>query len=225
MAPTAKQQSAPPSGLTWLAILATIGVIAFLLAWLLGWIRFTTDPRLLEIRALREDAERQFVATGGPATLADATAAVAAMGQIREKVRALPKHLRPAAEEEVGNTFGTTFRSRINAYFAVPPEKRQAELDRQIKQEDLMRRAFEAAGTRAGASGGPREGSTAGAADNAPAPAAAPGPRSRTEEERNIWRKQMIDRTSPEQRARYVEYRNAMEKRRDQLGLPPRGPR
>jgi hypothetical protein len=35
----------------------------------------------------------------------------------------------------------------------------------------------------------------------------------------------MIDRTSPEERARYVEYRNAMEKRREQLGMPPRGPR
>jgi hypothetical protein len=35
----------------------------------------------------------------------------------------------------------------------------------------------------------------------------------------------MIDRTTPEQRARYVEYRRAMEKRREQLGMPSGGPR
>lgn len=88
-----------------------------------------------------------------------------------------------------------------------------------------MRKAFEAASTVAGALGGPRDGGGAGAAGNASGRPSAPGPRSRTEEERNVWRKQMIDRTSPEQRARYVEYRNAMEKRRDQLGMPPSGPR
>ena len=47
------------------------------------------------------------------------------------------------------------------------------------------------------------------------------GPRgSRTEEDRNKWRKSMIDRTTPEQRARYVEYRRAMEERREKRGLP-----
>lgn len=211
--------------MTWLAILAAAVVIAFLLAWLMGWIRFTTDPRVLEIRGLREEAERRFVATGGPSTLAEATAAVASMGQIREKVRALPEHLRPAAEEEGSNAFRSIFRARINAYFALPPKQRQAELDRQIKQEELMSKAFEAAGAVAGFFGGGREGGGGAAGNNASSAPASPGPRSRTEEERNAWRKQMIDRTSPEQRARYVEYRNAMEKRRDQLGLPPRGPR
>ena len=33
----------------------------------------------------------------------------------------------------------------------------------------------------------------------------------------------MIDRTSPEDRARYTEYRRAMEKRREERGLPAGG--
>ena len=35
----------------------------------------------------------------------------------------------------------------------------------------------------------------------------------------------MIDRTSPEERARYAEYRRAMEERREKRGLPSGGPR
>ena len=46
-----------------------------------------------------------------------------------------------------------------------------------------------------------------------------------SEESRNKWRKDMIDRTSPEQRADYIEYRRAMDQRRTQLGLPSMGPR
>ena len=41
-----------------------------------------------------------------------------------------------------------------------------------------------------------------------------------SEEDRNKWRKSMIDRTTPEQRARYVEYRRVMDERREQRGLP-----
>jgi hypothetical protein len=132
--------------------------------------------------------------------------------------------------------FRSAMRARIDAYFALPPEKRQAELDRQIKQEEMMRKAFETAGAVMGAFGGGGnagrgEGGQAGSASQQSGGAQqAGGPPgggpsgSRTEEDRNRWRKQMIDRTTPEQRARYVEYRRAMDARREQLGLPSRGP-
>jgi hypothetical protein len=42
----------------------------------------------------------------------------------------------------------------------------------------------------------------------------------RTDESRSNWRKRIIDRTTPEQRARYVEYRRAVEQRRGERGLP-----
>lgn len=234
---TAEGSGSSSAALRWGGLIALLALLAFVIAWLLGWIRFTTDPRVVEIRKLQEDARQKFAATGGPTTIAEATEAVAVMATIRQKVEALPKDLRPQAERGGANMFRSAMRARIDAYFALPPEKRQAELDRQIKQEEMMRKAFETAGAVMGAFGGGGnagrgEGAQAGGASQQAAGAQqAGGPPgggpsgSRTEEDRNRWRKQIIDRTTPEQRARYVEYRRAMDARREQLGLPPRGPR
>ena len=211
--------------LRWGGILVALALLAFLFAWFMGWIRFTTDPRVVEIRKLQEEARQKFVATGGPNTLVEATEAVVAMTQIRQKVESLPKDLRPQVERSGGSMFRTAMRARIDGYFALPPEKRQAELDRQIKQEERMRKAFETAGAVAGAfggRGGPNGAASGGTAGNQPGGGP---PRGGTEESRNNWRKQMIDSTTPEQRARYVEYRRAMEQRREQLGIPSGGPR
>ena len=48
---------------------------------------------------------------------------------------------------------------------------------------------------------------------------------SRTEDERNRWRKGMVDRTTPQERARYTEWRRARDARREQRGLPESWPR
>ena len=162
------------------------------------------------------------------------------MGQIREKIEALPENMRRDAGRQGGNVLRNTMRTRINAYFSLPPEQRQAELDRQIKQEDLFRKAWEAsrpAGGRQGgqpggvaanggvanggpANGGPGGGGPGGGGPGGGGPGGGGPPRNGTEEDRNRWRKNMIDSTSPEQRAKYVEYRRAMEARREQLGTP-----
>ena len=222
-----KAEGSSGTALRWGGILVALALLAFLFAWFMGWIRFTTDPRVVEIRKMQEEARLKFVATGGPNTLVEATEAVVAMTQIRQKVESLPENLRPQVERSGGSMFRTAMRARIDGYFALPPEKRQAELDRQIKQEEMMRKAFETAGAVAGAfGGGGGGGSSNSAANGSTAPQQTGGsPRGGTEESRNNWRKQMIDRTTPEQRARYVEYRRAMEKRREQLGMPSGGPR
>lgn len=203
----------------WAAVLGGLALLAFLIAWLLGWIRFTTDPRVLEIRAMQDDARRTMLASGGPTTVAEATAAVASMGQIRDKIEALPPNLRQQVERSGGSLFREAFRGRMDEYFTASPQQRLAVLDRQIDQEEMMRKAFEAgrgAMAALGGGGGNAGGSGSGAAGDANR-----GPRgSRTEEDRNKWRKSMIDRTTPEQRARYVEYRRAMDERREQRGLP-----
>jgi hypothetical protein len=203
----------------WAVVAGLVVLLALAGAWLLGWIRFATDPRVLEIRKLQEAARAKFVATGGPSTLAEATEAVVAMGQIREKVQALPPSLREEAERSGGGMFRSAMTARINAYFQLPPEKRAAELDRQIRQEEMMRKAFDAAGAVAGVFGGGPGGQGGGG------PPSGGPPRNGSEDDRNRWRKDMIDRTTPSQRARYVEYRRVMDERRTQLGLPPRGPR
>ncbi len=219
----------------WLAILAGVAVLAVLVAWLLGWISFGTDPRVAEIQKMQEEARAQFAEGGGPRTVADATAAVTAMNTIRAKVDALPPHLRPQVERQGGSVFRTAMRARIDSYFTAPPEKRKAELDRQIDQEEMMRKAFEAGRAVAGMFGGGQSGGQQASQGGAGQGGAAQGgqqaggsrpggpPQGGSEEDRNRWRKSMIDSTTPEQRARYVEYRRAMDERREQRGLPTWG--
>jgi len=212
----------------WLAVLAGIVALAVLIAWFFGWISFGTDPRVAEIQKMQEEARAQFAEGGGPRTVAEATAAVTAMNTIRAKVEALPPHLRPQVERQGGSVFRTAMRARIDAYFTAPPEKRKAELDRQIDQEEMMRKAFEAGRAVAGMfgggqSGGSPAGQAGGGQQAGQAGGGRPGggpPQGGSEEDRNRWRKSMIDSTTPEQRSRYVEYRRAMDERREQRGLP-----
>ena len=216
----------------WVAVIAGLVLLALIAAWFLGWISFVTDPRVTEIQQLQQEAQKQFGEGGGPKTIAEATAAVTAMNTIRTKVEALPPHLRPQVEREGGSMFRSAFRARIDSYFAAAPEKRQAELDRQIDQEEMMRKAFDAGRAIAGvfgggqgsqatggtAQGGTTPGGTSGGGPPAPTGSSSSG--SSSEERSNKWRKSMIDRTTPEQRSRYVEYRRAMDERREQRGLP-----
>ncbi len=212
----------------WIAAVAVLGLLAFLVAWLGGWIRFTTDPRVAEIQKLQEEARQKFVATGGPSTLAEATEAVTAMATIRQKTEALPESLRPQVERTGGGMFRSAIRQRIDAYFALPPAKRQAELDRQIKQEEMMRNAFETASKVAGFFGGGGGGGPPGGGPGGPGSGNQQGGNASqppTQDNSNKWRKGIIDSTTPEQRARYVEYRRAMDQRRKELGMPSGGPR
>jgi hypothetical protein len=209
-----------PAAWVWVAGLAGLALLALLGAWLGGWIRFTTDPRVTEIIALQEQARERFGQGSGPSNLTDAAAMATSMMEIRQKTEALPEHLRPQIEQAGRSMFQSAFRARIDAYFALPPEQRLAEVDRQIDQEEMMRKAFEAGRAVAGALGG------GGAQAGSPASASPPRPGgSRSEEERNRWRKSMIDRTTPQERARYTEWRRAMDARRDQRGLPSGWPR
>ena len=219
----------------WLAVVAGVAVLAVLVAWFFGWISFGTDPRVAEIQKMQEEARAQFAEGGGPRTVVEATAAVTAMNTIRAKVEALPPHLRPQVERQGGSVFRTAMRARIDSYFTAPPEKRKAELDRQIDQEEMMRKAFEAGRAVAGMFGGGQSGGQQASQGGAGQGGAAQGgqqaggsrpggpPQGGSEEDRNRWRKSMIDSTTPEQRARYVEYRRAMDERREQRGLPTWG--
>jgi hypothetical protein len=225
------------SGRAILWILAVLGV-ALLLglgAWLLGFFGAATDPRVLEARTLQAEAQKLYTANGGPTTMQEAEAAVAAMQAVREKVEALPEPLRMQVGR--GSGFRAAMQARVTAYFALPADKRQAELDRQIAQEDMMRKAFEKAnpnGWGGPPGGGPPGGGPpggggqgqAGGGQQAGGPGGGGGgpgggpPRGGSQDDQNRWRKGMIDSTSPQQRTQYAEYRRAMDARREQLGKP-----
>ena len=194
-------------GRTLLAVVALL-----LIAWLGGWIRFTTDPRLAEVLALQREVDRLVAADGGPKTEAEASVIAAAWGRIREKTEALPPRLRGQAAAAGWATAEAGRRRAMDRFFATPPAERKAELDRQIKSERLIGGALAAAAAaRSGATAAaaPSAGQAGGQAGGGSAP-----PQSPSEDSRNAGRKGVIDNTTSSQRARFFEYQRALNERR-----------
>jgi len=211
-------------------------------AWGMGWLGRTEDPRVTELKQMQRDLAKKYPPTEGPKNIADATARVAAIGTLMAKVQSLPEELRPQAMAEGRSIMMRHMQAKIDGYFALPPAKRDAYIDSEIRQMEFMRKAFVAgqtamrfmgvggAGSGGAGSGGAGAGGTrAGAA--APTGAAAAGkppagnataepPRPGGPMGRNMSRKEMIDRTTPQQRAQFQEYFSRVEERRKALGLP-----
>jgi len=209
----------------WAAVVAGLLAVAFLVAWLLGWVRFTTDPRVREVLALQAEAQQKFAANGGPQTVQEATEAFDAMGRVREKIEGLPPHLQAQVRTGQGDLFRSSFRQRIDDYFNATGADRQKVLDRQIDQEEMFRKAMAGRGGPPGGrggppgppGGGPREGQGGGRGGGPP--------QGGDQDARNRWFKGIIDGTTPEQRARFAEHRRAMDQRRKERGLEPGWPR
>jgi len=191
-------------------------VALFLIAWLGGWIRFTTDPRLAEVLAMQREVDRLVAADGGPKTEAEARVIADAWGRIREKTEALPPRLRGQAAAAGWATAEAGRRRAMDQFFATPPAERKAELDRQIKSERLIGGALAAAAatrSQAPASAAPSAGQAGGAAGAQTGGGSAP-PQGPSEDSRNAGRKGVIDNTSSSQRARFFEYQRARNERR-----------
>jgi hypothetical protein len=190
--------------------------------WWLG--RSGEDPRITEIRTLQRELAAKYPpgqAISGPE---DAAARVAAIGQVMAKVQQLPPELRPQAMRVGQDTFRKIMDGKVSTYFSLPAEKRRDFLDQEIRQMEFMRKAFEAGQSVAAFFGGGRGKSAGGKREEGVGPRPPFGPPGGSEEDRNRFRKEMIDSTTPEQRARFVEYIGAIERRRGQLGLPAMPP-
>ena len=200
-------------------------VLALLAAWAVWWLRGTgEDPRITEIRTLQRELAAKYPpgqAISGPV---DAAARVAAIGQVMAKVQQLPPELRPQAMRVGQGTFRKMMDGKVSTYFSLPAEKRQDFLDQEIRQMEFMRKAFEAGQTVAAFFGGGGSKSAGDKRGGGVGPRPPFGPPGGSEEDRNRFRKEMIDSTTPEQRARFVEYIGAIERRRGQLGLPAMPP-
>lgn len=199
--------------------------LALVAAWAVWWFRGSgEDPRITEIRTLQRELAAKYPpgqAISGPV---DAAARVAAIGQVMAKVQQLPPELRPQAMRVGQDTFRKIMDGKVSTYFSLPAEKRQDFLDQEIRQMEFMRKAFEAGQTVAAFFGGGRSKSADGKRGDGVGPRPPFGLPGGSEEDRNRFRKQMIDSTTPEQRARFVEYIGAIERRRGQLGLPAMPP-
>ena len=206
----------------WLTLISLAIVVIVISAYfLLGPRDYSNDPRVVEIREIQEEARKRYLSDGGPSTQTEARAFVQSMEQVRTKMEGLPSDVRRELYRGGGNVFYSSMRQRIDDYFNASPVQRQRVLDQQIRQSDLMSKAFsEARAARAdqesSGSGQQRreqqkDGQSSGRSSWA----------SQSQGDRNDWFKnRILDRTTPEQRAKYVEYRRAASERREELGLP-----
>lgn len=214
-----------------LAVALVCGLVGT--AWWLGWLGRAEDPRVTELKQMQRDLAKQYPPSEGPKNIADAAARVAAIGTVMAKVQSLPEELRPQAMAEGRSIMMRHMQAKVDSYFALPPAKRDAYLDAEIRQMEFMRKAFMAGQTamRFMGVGGPSAGGAGagGAAAGGKAAAGKPAAGSATAEPprpsgppmgRHMSRKEMIDRTTPQQRAQFQEYFSRVEQRRQALGLP-----
>ena len=224
MASSSKKKTGDSSGgnrrrLT--ALFLTVVVVAISAYFLLRPHDYSNDPQVVEIREIQEEARKRYFSNGGPSTKAEARAFVQSMEQVRKKMEGLPSDARRELYRGGGNVFYSSMRQRIDDYFNASPAERQRVLDQQIRQSDLMSDAFsEARAARAAEesseNGSAREGQSSNGQSNGRSSWA-----NRPQGDRNEWFKdRILDRTTPEQRAKFVEYRRAASERREELGLP-----
>lgn len=203
------------------ALFLTVVVIAISAYFLLRPRDYSNDPQVVEIREIQEEARKRYLSNGGPSTEAEARAFVQSMEQVRKKMEGLPSDARRELYRGGGNVFYSSMRQRIDDYFSASPAERQRVLDQHIRQSDLMSNAFSEAraaraATESSENGSAREDQSKNGQSNGRSSWA-----SRPQGDRNEWFKdRILDRTTPEQRAKFVEYRRAASERREDLGLP-----
>lgn len=211
----------------WLTGISLAMVVILISAYFFLWPSdYSNDPRVIEIREIQEEARKRYLSNGGPSTQTEARAFVQSMEQVRTKMEGLPSGMRRELYRGGGNIFYSSMRQRIDDYFNASPAQRQRVLDQQIRQSDLMSSAFaEARAARAvqenSGNGQQREGQPKEGQRKEGQSSGRSSWASRSQGDRNDWFKnQILDRTTPEQRAKYVEYRRAASERREKLGLP-----
>jgi uncharacterized membrane protein YgcG len=198
-----------------LAVAAIVALLAMLCLWGFGF--FRTAPEVLAVRTLVGEQVKHYVSVGHNEK--PSSGENPAMGQIMEMVRDLPPNLRPQVERDTQRLFQAAMDSQVNSFFNLPPQSREAELDRRIKEQESDRKRRDAERAARGADDRQNAGSGGGGGGGGGPPGG--GGRGGSEDNRNNWRKKMLDRTSPDERAKQTEYRRAMEERRQQLGLQP----
>lgn len=215
-----------------LVIVGLLALIAPVILWAGGF--FSVPAAVAEVRRLVDEQVEEYARVArGEVPFASAPSSAA----VFERFRELPREQREQAGRELGRLWQAHEHAELRSYFLLPPQARQAELDRRIKAEEERRRQWDEARARREQerARGDQQATTAGGRDGdgrsaGPAPAVRTTggggpPRVASDEARLQGMKRRLDRTTPEERALRAEYRRAMEARREQLGLPIGGSR
>ena len=183
-------------------IIAAAAVVVLLAVGAVWAFRSRPDAKLESVKKMAD----QMAATRQPPKPAD-------YERIRKEMSNLSPDQRRQVMEHGRQLFQREINRRIDEYFAAPPAERTKILDKQIEDMEKMRQQWEkrraersgrlwpaggqpagAAGT-GGGQGGPAAGATAGR-----------GPANRTAAAQSERRNNMLDHTSPIQRAKWASY-------------------
>jgi hypothetical protein len=181
---------------TWLAAVA---LLLLLLLLLLGWVLWP-DGRV-------EAAKAAQAALRDPKLPPDQRKAK------RDQLRQAMDKLTPAQREALRAEARKRRAAELANYFRMSPKEKADYLDGQIDRMNAARRNRQAGGNggQAGGSGGPG----AGGRGNGGTPP--------TTAQREQWRQDRLDSTTPAERGMWSQYFQDLAARRKQLGLPPQG--
>jgi hypothetical protein len=185
----------------WAALVSLLLVIVLGAAWLMGL--FGPDPRLAELRDLRAKADDQSLSEPDRR---------AARDEMRKKWQELPEDVRFKAMRDSGPPRTGNRGPRMSEFLAMPVDKRNAELDKQLDdmmkmQKEMEKRQAEMAKNGQGAPGGPGGFGPPGGG------------------QANNWRNRMLSSVPADARATMGIYRQLMQARAMQRGITlPQGP-
>ena len=132
--------------------LAIVALLAWLCLWFSGW--FSTPKEVLEIRAMVDEqiVQLQKVARNeAPMTYDNA-----GFRENFSRMREMPPEVREQVRGEMERLFRARERAELKSYFSLPPQERQAELDRRIKEQESRRQVWQQQrGNQNGGPGGP----------------------------------------------------------------------
>jgi hypothetical protein len=135
-----------------------------------------------------------------------------------EELRKEQAKLTPAERKQLAADARKARKAELEHYFTLSKAEKTKLLDKRIDQMEAMRKQMQAAGSPGrGSQGGTGSGNTLGFPQGA---GGANGGSGRTPEERERWRKEMLDSTTPEERAQMDQFRKDLQARRTQRGLP-----
>lgn len=170
---------------------------------------FGDDPAIARARALRAELTSEAVRSR-PAE------------ERRERWRQYGeqlKQLKPEQRDQLDEERRLAYHKQLELHFRLPRPEQAAHLDREIDRMEAARKRWQAAQAQRAVGGASTAGPPGGRGPGGPA--AGPGSRQPpSAEERERRRKDRLDRTTPEQRARMAEYRKQLEVRRKERGLP-----
>lgn len=182
---------------------------------------FRTDPNIKKIREIRKE-----LATTDDSKLTSEQRREK-FQQLRESMEKLTPQQRDRMQKEMAADRNKRADAEMKSYAAMTAEQKKQHLDRQIdrmEQGHLRREQQQAAGETTGGSGSGPGGRTS-STSSGPAANGNGGPDPNrppmTPQQRELRRKEMLDATTPEFRAARDQYRQDLQARRIELGLPP----